>query len=82
MESDLVLMRTGLIKMNDNTTDVISINEANSLPGLFQERVKRTPASPAFRYYDSKQSSWRTVSWREANKQIRSIQAALAKENL
>lgn len=68
--------------MNNKTTDVISIDEANNLPGLFQERVKRTPASPAFRYYDSKQSNWLVFSWSEANKQIHSIQAALAKENL
>ena len=68
--------------MNNETLDVISLEEATSLPGLFQERVKRTPTSTAYRYYDSKQSNWRTVSWSESNKQILSIQAALAKENL
>jgi long-chain acyl-CoA synthetase len=68
--------------MNSETLDVISLEETKSLPGLFQERVKRTPTSPAYRYYDSRQSNWRTISWSESNKQILSIQAALAKENL
>jgi long-chain acyl-CoA synthetase len=68
--------------MNNKTTDVISIDEAKSLPGLFQERVKRTPSATAYRYYDASRSSWLTYSWSEANKQILSIQAALAKENL
>ncbi|MCK4587482.1 MAG: AMP-binding protein, partial [Gammaproteobacteria bacterium] len=68
--------------MNNKTTDVISIDEAKSLPGLFQERVRRTPAATAYRYYDETQSRWLTYSWSEANKQILSIQAALAKEGL
>ena len=68
--------------MNNKTADVISIEKANSLPGLFQERVKRTPTATAYRYYDETQASWLTYSWSEANKHIRAIQAALAKEGL
>jgi len=72
--------------MNNKTADVISIEEAKSLPELFQERVKRTPAAIAYRYFDTTENTseekWLTYSWSEANKQILSIQAALAKENL
>ncbi len=68
--------------MNNKTTDVISIDEAKSLPGLFQERVRRTPAATAYRYYNETQARWLTYSWSESNKQILTIQAALAKEGL
>ncbi|MCK4586955.1 MAG: long-chain fatty acid--CoA ligase, partial [Gammaproteobacteria bacterium] len=68
--------------MNNKTADVISIDEAKNLPGLFQERVRRTPAATAYRYYNETQARWLTYSWSESNKQILTIQAALAKEGL
>jgi long-chain acyl-CoA synthetase len=68
--------------MSRHTLDVISLDSAGSLAGLFQERVRRTPSAIAYRYYDQKQSSWRTYSWSESAKHIRAIQAALAREEL
>ena len=68
--------------MKSKTLDVISIDEAKTLHGLFLQRVKRTPDAIAFRYYDTKKASWLSYSWAEAARQILFIRAALAKEGL
>ncbi|MDX1812626.1 MAG: AMP-binding protein [Gammaproteobacteria bacterium] len=68
--------------MNSGTLDVITIDEAGSLPGLFQVRVKRTPEAIAYRYYDSKTDTWEALTWKECAEKICSIQAAIARENL
>lgn len=63
-----------------NTLDIISVEEAGSLAGLFRERVKRTPEATAYRYYDEEKADWLSYSWSESASQIQSIQAALAEE--
>ena len=68
--------------MKGETLDVISIDEAGTLSGLFQQRVKRTPNATAYRYYDVARDSWETYNWSESAQQIRSIQAVLDKEGL
>ncbi|WP_455198852.1 AMP-dependent synthetase/ligase [Kaarinaea lacus] len=68
--------------MKGGTLDVISVNEAGSLAGLFRERVKRTPEATAYRYYDSQNSSWESYTWSECVKHVETIQAALAGEGL
>lgn len=66
--------------MKSETLDVISVEEAGSLPGLFQERARRMPDAIAYRYYDADRDGWYSYSWRESTRQIQSIQAALADE--
>jgi len=68
--------------MANETLDVISIEEAGSLPGLFQQRVKRTPEAVAYRHFDTTQSCWINFTWAESARQIAAIQAALGKEDL
>lgn len=68
--------------MKNGTLDVISLEDAGSLSGLFQERVRRTPDLVAYRYYDDNSSNWKTYSWSESSRQIESIQAALSNEDL
>ncbi|WP_455217803.1 AMP-dependent synthetase/ligase [Kaarinaea lacus] len=68
--------------MKGYTLDVISVEEAGSLAGLFQERVRRTPDAPAYRYYDAQKSCWESYTWNECAQHIQSIQAALAGEEL
>ncbi len=68
--------------MANETLDVISIEEAGNLPGLFQQRVKRTPAAIAYRHFDATQSRWVDFTWAESAQQIMAIQAALEKEDL
>ncbi|MBL1277143.1 MAG: long-chain fatty acid--CoA ligase [Ectothiorhodospiraceae bacterium] len=68
--------------MAKGTLDVIPIDVAGSLHGLFQERVKRTPSSVAYRYYDASASNWSEVTWQESARQVVAIQQALHKEGL
>lgn len=68
--------------MANQTLDVISIEEAGSLPGLFHERVKRTPQAIAYRHFNAAQSRWDEFTWAESARQITAIQVALEKEGL
>lgn len=68
--------------MTKETLNVISVEQAGNLAGLFIERVKRTPNAIAYRYYDPKQTAWRTHTWTEASLQVIAIQNALIKEEL
>lgn len=68
--------------MAKQTLDVIPFDVAGSLPGLFQERVRRTPEAVAYQHYNSAHSRWEDLSWQESARQVASIQAALQKEGL
>ena len=68
--------------MHPKTLDVISAEQARTLPGLFRERLKRSPEKAAYRYYHTQQQRWQDISWRQSAKAIARIQAALANESL
>ncbi len=69
--------------MNETTpTDYITPEQAGTLSGLFQERVRRTPDALAYRYYDEAADKWCDMSWREAGDYVARWQAALASEDL
>lgn len=64
------------------TLDIISVDEAGSLPGLFKCRIERTPKLPAYQQYDKKQNSWVTYSWQEMGALVARWQQGLKKEPL
>ncbi|MFA7096361.1 MAG: long-chain fatty acid--CoA ligase [Gammaproteobacteria bacterium] len=68
--------------MNGWTEDIISVEEAQTLAGLFQERVRRTPDAVAYRSYDKSRETWRDTSWREMADEVARWQAALEQEGL
>lgn len=68
--------------MHPSTLDDITPEQAGTLPGLFRERVKRTPDISAYRYFDQNKQRWLDISWRESAKVVARMQAALAKESL
>ena len=68
--------------MLNNFDPVITPTQAVTLHGLFLERVKRTPRSIAYRYFDSKNNSWLSMTWAQAHDQVARWQAALIRENL
>ena len=60
----------------------ISADEAQTLAGLFRERVKRTPDSVAYRQFQSSDQQWHDSTWAEMARDVAHWQAALANESL
>jgi len=63
------------------TTDYITPELANSLPGLLQQRVAKSANDVAYGYYDD-EHGWREFTWGEFAKRVSNIQQALKHENL
>ncbi len=63
-------------------TDMIASTEAETLPGLFSCRVRRTPRSPAYRQFDAASGQWRHYTWEETAALVARWKRALARENL
>ncbi|SEF78234.1 AMP-dependent synthetase/ligase [Nitrosomonas ureae] len=61
---------------------VISVEQAKTLDGLFNERVQRSPQAVAYRYFDPVSDEWRSHTWEQMNQHIARWQAALTKESL
>ncbi len=57
--------------------DVISPEYARVLPGLFRERVKRSPGAVAYTFYDAPSRSWMDLSWSDMARLIARWQTAL-----
>jgi len=68
--------------LNQWSEDLISVELARTLDGLFQQRVKRSPERIAYRHYDRKRREWRDYSWREMGDMVARWQVVLAGENL
>ncbi|MDE2117857.1 MAG: long-chain fatty acid--CoA ligase [Betaproteobacteria bacterium] len=62
--------------------DYIKPDEAVTLHGLFLERVKRTPDAVAYRYFDTHQEAWLSLTWGQMREQVARWQAALLREHL
>ncbi|MBW1938481.1 MAG: long-chain fatty acid--CoA ligase [Deltaproteobacteria bacterium] len=63
-------------------SDLISCAEAGTLPGLFQQRIERTPETVAYQQYDPAEKQWISYTWQEVHLQYSRWQQALAGENL
>jgi long-chain acyl-CoA synthetase len=62
--------------------DLISVEQACTLDGLFYQRVKRTPDSIAYRNYDREKKQWCELSWADMERQVARWRQALAGEEL
>lgn len=62
--------------------DIITAQSAETLPGLFRERVKRTPQHIAYRYFDKEHKVWQSFTWAEMSTHVARWQVALGQENL
>lgn len=65
-----------------NVTDIIPVEIAGTLDGLFRERVRRSPEAVAYRDYDRSSGKWRDLTWLQMDERITQWQAALSRENL
>lgn len=68
--------------MKQWSEDLISVELARTLDGLFQQRVRRSPERTAYRHYDRQSREWRDYSWREMGDMVARWQVVLAGENL
>ena len=62
--------------------DIIHPKTAGTLPGLFRERVRRTPQAGAYRRFDAKERCCEEISWSAVRVLAARWQAALLRENL
>jgi len=60
----------------------INPEESITLHGLFLERVKRSPQTVAYRYFDTHHEAWLTLTWSQMQEQVARWQAALLQEDL
>ncbi len=75
------------VKANDanqarNLTDVIPVETARTLDGLFRERARRSPEAVAYRDYDRSSGKWRDLTWKQMDERIAHWQSALTREKL
>lgn len=66
--------------MQERTEDIIPVEVAGTLAGLFQERLRRSPACPAYRYFDKQTEQWCEINWRDMGVLVARWCAALANE--
>jgi len=62
--------------------NLISIDEAGTLDGLFARRVRRTPDREAYRYFDKDSKSWQSYTWGEMATEVARWQTAMRGENV
>jgi long-chain acyl-CoA synthetase len=65
---------------DDLQEDLINVETAGTLDGLFHERLRRSPDRPAYRYFDAAAHDWRDCSWREVAARLARWQSAIAAE--
>jgi len=68
--------------MPNDTHHYIKPEAAITLHGLFLERVKRTPETIAYRYFDTHREAWLSLTWAQMLNEVARWQAALLRENL
>ncbi|MEW5755780.1 MAG: AMP-dependent synthetase/ligase [Pseudomonadota bacterium] len=64
------------------TYATITPDEAVTIPGLFHERVIRTPHKVAYRQYDEAAQCWRSYTWQQVSNEVGRWQAAVRGEGM
>ena len=68
--------------MSEFTEDLIYLEKAVSLHGLFRHRIQRSPDRPAYRSYNSELDEWEDTTWSEMGSKVEVWRTALASEDL
>jgi len=68
--------------VNQWSEDLIPLERARTLDGLFLQRVRRSPARDAYRWYDRDRKSWLSITWAETAVQVARWRDALTGEAL
>ena len=69
-------------EQNETLLNVITVEQAQTLDGLFNERIQRSPQKAAYQYFNSTCEEWSSYTWEQMNQSVSRWQAALAKESL
>mgnify|MGYP001813771990 FL=1 len=67
--------------MTDWNEDLISVEEARTLDGLFVRRVRRSPDREAYRAFD-RETGWQSWTWQRMADEVARWQEALSQEGL
>lgn len=73
---------TGDTELMQWSEDLIPIERARTLDGLFQQRVRRSPTRVAYRYFDRSANAWGERTWAEMGALVARWRAALAREQV
>ena len=65
-----------------DSVDIITVEAAGTLAGLFNERVHRSPNGMAYRDYDPSNGKWRDHTWMQMSREVSRWQLALSGEGL
>lgn len=68
--------------MNDFHENLVPLDEALTLDGMFASRVRRSPQREAYRYFDRNDQSWHSLSWADMGRHVARWRQALAGEGL
>jgi long-chain acyl-CoA synthetase len=68
--------------MNKERNDYIQLKHADTLAGVFIERIRRSPDKTAYVQYDETSESWQEISWAEMGRRVARWQAAFKREDL
>ena len=60
--------------------DLISVEDARTLDGLFWQRVHRSPRRTAYRWFERSAGEWRAIAWEGMAEQVGRWRAALSRE--
>jgi long-chain acyl-CoA synthetase len=60
--------------------NLISLQEAGTLDGLFARRVTRSPEREAYRFFDPESKSWVSLTWSDMARQVARWQSAMLAE--
>ena len=66
--------------MNDLQEDLINVETAGTLDGLFYERLRRSPDLTAYRDFNAVGRDWRDTTWSEVADQVARWRTAIAGE--
>jgi len=61
---------------------IITVEQAQTLDGLFEVRAKLSPDEVAYRYFDGEHETWQAYTWATMNESIARWQAALTTTSL
>lgn len=68
--------------MSQWSEDLIPLEGARTLDGLFVQRVRRSPQRPAYRSYDRTAGGWREFTWNDMAREVARWRGALEAEPL